>query len=226
MNFGDQHGSGSCADSPRRVWIHHLSWHPDARRLHGAYRPFCRHGPDDRRTMETRLVIDLFENIRLSLADPQTRHAILVHFPIAFSVLAIPFTLVLPFMHRRRALAYRLLLAAAIFATGVIAWQAGEAGEAAENMARTNLGETGISLLEDHHQDGERVPLLLTAIAAMVLVSVVPRPMVRSGAGILAFGLTLATVLWTASVADQGGRLVYWFGAAGVGQAETTSASD
>jgi uncharacterized membrane protein len=176
--------------------------------------------------METRLVIDLFENIRLSLADPQTRHAILVHFPIAFSVLAIPFTLVLPFMHRRRALAYRLLLAAAIFATGVIAWQAGEAGEAAENMARTNLGETGISLLEDHHQDGERVPLLLTAIAAMVLVSVVPRPMVRSGAGILAFGLTLATVLWTAIVADQGGRLVYWFGAAGVGQAETTSASD
>ena len=61
---------------------------------------------------------ELFENIRLSLADPQTRHAMLVHFPIAFSVLAIPFTLVLPFLYRRRALAYRLLLATAIFATG------------------------------------------------------------------------------------------------------------
>jgi uncharacterized membrane protein len=173
--------------------------------------------------MEARLVTDLLENIRLSFADPPTRHAILVHFPIAFSVLAIPFTLVLLFMHRRRALAYRLLLAAAIFATGVIAWQAGEAGEAAENMARTNLGETGISLLEDHHQDGERVPLLLTAIAAMVLVSTIPRPVVRWGAGALAFGLTLATALWTVSVADQGGRLVYWFGAAGSPQGASIS---
>lgn len=173
--------------------------------------------------METRLVTDLLENIRLSLSDPQTRHALLVHFPIAFSVLAIPFTAVLPFIHRRRAIAYRLLLAASIFATGVIAWQAGEAGEAAETLARVNLGTAGTSLLEDHHEDGDRVPLLLTAIAAMVLVTTVPRPLVRSGAGILAFGLTLATVLWIANVANQGGRLVYWFGAAGPGQVEATT---
>ncbi|MDG2022785.1 MAG: hypothetical protein P8J59_12635 [Phycisphaerales bacterium] len=156
---------------------------------------------------------ELLDNIRLSLADPQTRHAMLVHFPIAFSVLAIPFTFALPFLYRRRAIAYRVLLATTIFATGVIAWQSGEAGEAAEPLARANLGETGISLLEEHHDDGERVPLLLTAIAAMILVSAIPRPLIRSGAGILAFALTLATVVWTMHVADQGGRLVYWFGA-------------
>jgi uncharacterized membrane protein len=163
-------------------------------------------------------VTELFENIRLSLADPQTRHAMLVHFPIAFSVLAIPFTLVLPFLYRRRALAYRLLLATAIFATGVIAWQSGEAGEAAESLARVNLNEAGVALLEDHHDDGERIPLLLTAIAAMILVSAIPRPLVRSGAGILAFALTLATVVWTMHVANQGGKLVYWFGAVDPGQ--------
>ncbi len=163
---------------------------------------------------------ELLDNIRLSLADPQARHAMLVHFPIAFSVLAIPFTFALPLLYRRRAIAYRLLLATTIFATGVIAWQSGEAGEAAEPLARANLGETGIALLEEHHDDGERVPLLLTAIAAMILVSAIPRPLIRSGAGILAFALTLATVVWTMHVADQGGRLVYWFGAVDPGQPE------
>ena len=77
---------------------------------------------------------ELLESLRQSFADPVTRHAMLVHFPIAISVLAVPFVLVLCLIPGRPAVTYRLVLAIVVFATAVVAWQAGEAGEAADAL--------------------------------------------------------------------------------------------
>ena len=54
---------------------------------------------------------EFLESVRQSFADPITRHAMLVHFPIAISILAIPFVAALPFIAGRTARAYRILLA-------------------------------------------------------------------------------------------------------------------
>ena len=82
---------------------------------------------------------DLLESLRQSFADPITRHAMLVHFPIALGLFAIPFVAALAFIPTRRATAYRLILAITLFGVGVVAWQASEAGESAETIVEARL---------------------------------------------------------------------------------------
>ena len=154
---------------------------------------------------------DLLDSLRLTFNDPVTRHAMLVHWPIVMSLLSIPFIAALLFIARRRATAYRVILAVTVFIGAVIAWQAGEAGEAAEPIVDARLPtEEARAVLHDHAERGERVALLMAATAGLVATTLVPRKGVRLGGGLAATALALGVGALVIVVAHDGGRLVHW----------------
>ncbi|MCH2161090.1 MAG: hypothetical protein MK085_04370 [Phycisphaerales bacterium] len=154
--------------------------------------------------------------MRQSFADPASRHAMLVHFPIVLAILAVPFVAVLPFIARRRALAYRVILASAVFGTAVIAWQAGEAGEAAEPIAQQKIqGEAADTALARHAERGELLALLMAGNSILVFLTLVPGRTLRLASGLLALAATIALAIFVVVIAHDGGMLVYRYGAAG-----------
>ena len=156
---------------------------------------------------------DLLESLRQSFADPVTRHAMLVHFPIAISVLAVPFVLVLCGIPGRRAVLYRLVLAIVLFATAVVAWQAGEAGEAAEPIVEARLRtEAAREVLSDHARRGKIIPILLAANAGLVGLTLVPRRGLRLGIGIAATALVFVNACIIGITGHEGGLLVHRHG--------------
>ncbi|MCP4067079.1 MAG: hypothetical protein GY741_02225 [Phycisphaeraceae bacterium] len=156
---------------------------------------------------------DLLESLRQSFADPITRHAMLVHFPIAISILAVPFVLALCGIPGRRAIVYRLVLTAVLFGTAVVAWQAGEAGEAAEPIVEARLRtDMAREILSDHASRGEIVPILLALNAGLVAMTLVPRRGLRLGLGIAATLLVFANAGIIGVTAHEGGLLVHRHG--------------
>lgn len=156
---------------------------------------------------------ELLESLRQSFADPVTRHAMLVHFPIAISVLAVPFVLVLCLIPGRPAVTYRLVLAIVIFATAVVAWQAGEAGEAAEPIVEARLRtDTARGILADHASRGEIIPILLAINAGLVAMTLVPKRRLRLGLGIAATALVFVNAGLIGITAHEGGLLVHRHG--------------
>lgn len=151
------------------------------------------------------------ESLRHAVADPITRHAMLVHWPIVLSMLAVPFTGVLVVISGRRATAYRVILAAIVFIGAVIAWQAGEAGEAAEPIVEARLRtDEAREVLHEHEELGEKVAVLMAATAGLIAVSVVPRRGVRLAAGLAATAAAVGVAVLVIVVAHDGGRLVHW----------------
>lgn len=170
---------------------------------------------------------DLLEGLRQSLSDPVTRHAMLIHLPIAVAGLAIPFVAALPFIASRAAIAYRAILASIVFLTAVVAWQAGEAGEAAEPIVEARLRtDDARRILHDHEERGEKVAPLMAATAAMVAFTLIPRRGVRLAAGLAATAASLSTAMVVVIVAHDGGRLVHWFDSGPGTHAGITSGSD
>ena len=153
---------------------------------------------------------DLLESLRQSFADPITRHAMLVHFPIALGLFAIPFVAALPFIRKRPAIAYRVLLATILFGVGVIAWQGSEAGEAAETIVEARLPDQNArDVLKRHAVQGERIPLLLAGTSLLVFATLVPRRGVRLASGLLATAAMITTAVVITLAAHDGGRLVH-----------------
>ena len=169
---------------------------------------------------------DLLDSLRLTFSDPITRHAMLVHWPIVMSLLAIPFIAALPFIAGRRATAYRAILAITVFIGAVIAWQAGEAGEAAEPIVDARLrSDEARAVLHDHAERGELVALLMAGTAGLIACTIVPRKGVRLGGGLAATALAIGVGGLVIVVAHDGGRLVHWFDpGAGAGVGSTTTA--
>ena len=156
---------------------------------------------------------DLLESLRQSFADPVTRHAMLVHFPIAISVLAVPFVLALCIVPGRRAIAYRLVLGVVLFGTAIVAWQAGEAGEAAETIVEARLRtDAAREVLSDHASRGEIIPILLAANAGLVGLTLVPKRGYRLGLGIAATLLVFMNAGIIGVTAHEGGLLVHRHG--------------
>ena len=153
---------------------------------------------------------DLLEGLRQSFADPVTRHAMLVHFPIAVSLLAIPFVLILPFLGSRKATTCRVVLALTLFVVAVVAWQAGEAGEAALPVVEARLpSQNAREVLNRHATIGERVPLLMAGTSLLIGATVVRVRWIRLGTSMLAIGAAVATSVVVVIASHDGGRLVH-----------------
>lgn len=153
---------------------------------------------------------DLLESLRQSFADPVTRHAMLVHFPIAVSLLAIPFVAILPFLGSRKATGYRVVLAVLLLAISVVAWQAGEAGEAALPVVEARLPtQNAREVLARHATVGERIPLLMAGTALLVGLTTIRIRWFRVGSGVLATTAAVATAGVVVIASHDGGRLVH-----------------
>ena len=153
---------------------------------------------------------DLLESLRQSLADPITRHAMLVHFPIAVSLLAVPFVLILPFLGSRNATTFRLGLAITLFVIAVVAWQASEAGEAALPVVEARLpGQNAREVLAAHAALGERIPLLMMGTSLLVGATLIRVRWIRMGTSLLAIGAAVTTSAVVVIASDDGGRLVH-----------------
>lgn len=169
-------------------------------------------GPPIRTSMIRRMVPlqELLESLRQSFADPVTRHAMLVHFPIAVSILAIPFVAALPFIARKKATLYRILLATMLFLTAVIAWQATEAGEEGAKIVEARLATPQArDVLKRHEIRGERVPLLMAATSGLVAFTLVRGRGVALTSGLAATAASVATGVVVVLVSHDGGRLVH-----------------
>jgi (2Fe-2S) ferredoxin len=120
-----------------------------------------------------------------------------------------------------------VVLCNVVFLSAVVAWQAGEAGEAAEPIVEARLRtDDARRILHDHEERGEKVAPLMAATAGLIAFSLIPRRGVRLAAGLAATAAALGTAAVVVMVAHDGGRLVHWFDSGPGTHAGTTSGSD
>lgn len=158
----------------------------------------------------------MFDDLMQTLNDPNARHAMLVHFPIAGVLLGLLLSLVWLMMRMRSA---GLCAAAAIvfLTTGLGAALASSAGEAAvDHVERRSLTPAEKLAIEKHEELAENgwiwpvIPGVLLGLAAF---SRSPEPgritRIRVAAGLLAIAAGGGASVWIANVAHAGGVLVY-----------------
>ena len=94
------------------------------------------------------------DELARSFADPQTRHAIIVHFPIVLSALGAIGLLVCLFSTRAWPRAGTFLILLALVAGSFFAKQS---GEGAEGAVEGLLSAEGAAVLEKHEELGEKL---------------------------------------------------------------------
>jgi uncharacterized membrane protein len=152
----------------------------------------------------------LFEELRKGLSDPSTRHAALVHLPIAMSLLGVVVALLAATTRRSRTL--RAVAIIWFLALALSAFMATRSGEQAEGALPAGLPEVAYQRLDQHIDMGERVWIFAIAAAALFAISLASSVTVRATASALALGAALAGAGWTALVGHHGGVLVYEHG--------------
>lgn len=144
--------------------------------------------------------------------QPAMRHAMLIHLPIALSIVGLPLLVVAAVLKRHRgpilwtAIALYLAMAAAAYVTKL-------SGEDAKEAIEGSLAEPAEAVLEEHEELGDRVWLLAAAVAVIGGASLARPAAVRITASWLAVASGLFAAGWVANTADHGGRLVYEHGA-------------
>ncbi len=143
-------------------------------------------------------------------ADPQLRHAMLVHWPIVLSVLSIFFVLLMAFNGARSFLlrTFALLICAGVMAAGYIAVQS---GDNADHSVKVDPGPAR-DMLHEHEELAEKVPYFGAVCTFLILCTFIPKPVIRKSAAWLAVLSCLGTAGWVANTAHFGGHLVYEHG--------------
>jgi mono/diheme cytochrome c family protein len=154
--------------------------------------------------------MNLFRDFSSSWANPQLRHALMVHWPVVLSVLSALFVLILA-INRGKSASLRticLLLCLGFMVLGYITMQS---GSNAENAAGPRSAEAD-KVLHDHEELGEKVPVFGAVCAGLMILTFIPKTGIRIGAawlGVVACGVSAA---WLAQTAHLGGLLVYTHG--------------
>lgn len=146
-----------------------------------------------------------------SWANPQLRHALIVHWPVVLSALAVVFLLALALTGARNHLlrGIALLLCVGVMVSGYLALDSGERAEHSVQVEKGPARDT----LETHEDLAEKVPLFGAILSALVLICFIPRPVaLRRSAAWLAFLGSVITAGWIANTAHYGGHLVYEHG--------------
>ena len=146
-----------------------------------------------------------------SWADPQTRHALIVHWPVVLSALSAAFTLALAItMGKNLTLrVITLMICIGVIVFGYIGLNSGENAEHAVQIPQGPPHDT----LEQHEELAEKVPLLGAICAGLVAIAFLPKPsIVRRISVWLAFIACAVTAGWVANTAHYGGQLVYAHG--------------
>ncbi|MDX9911952.1 MAG: hypothetical protein RBS39_08985 [Phycisphaerales bacterium] len=156
--------------------------------------------------------MSVLQSMSDSFADPRTRHAILVHFPVALGTLAtIPTIALACTAFRNQAL--RIAAIAMLLIASAGAGLAAGAGEEAEalidgNMMTAQADET----LGRHESLGDGGWMWPLGAAAILAISFVKKMPVRIGAGSLGVLASIGVAGWVGLTAHYGGQLVYHHG--------------
>jgi len=149
-----------------------------------------------------------------SLNDPHARHAMMVHLPIAGSLIGLGL-LVLLAAFRFKPVGLRVAATAVYAAITIGAVLAADAGEAAEeNVERSVPALTAAeeAALEAHEEAGESAWVWLLAPAALSLGMFVPKKKLRVMAGVATLLAGAAGAGWVSWTGHLGGELVYKHG--------------
>lgn len=145
-----------------------------------------------------------------ALAEPATRHAAIVHFPVVLACLA-PLVILGAMFEPRDRRTLRLASVALLAMLTLTAWLAAWSGRAAADRVG-DIPAVAASALRTHADLGARlwiVALVGTILGAVSLVRA-HKPALAGAGGALCVALALA--LWTGAAAHRGGTLVYAYG--------------
>lgn len=169
-------------------------------------------------------------DILRSLSDPHARHAVLVHMPIALSMLTPLVLLVLAFTGFRNRTLQGVSLAFLLL-SAIGAGLAANAGEAAEDslhqfhLVSTDAASAALERHEELADGGWKWPLIPAAFL-LVCIALPKKPAVRLGAGSLALLASVGVAAWIAMAAHAGGALVYDYGLGAPSPNAPTAAAD
>jgi len=156
--------------------------------------------------------MDVIGEMLDSWNDPAARHAMIVHLPVALSVLGVLATLVALSVrtkgHAFRAVAVGVYVL--LVGTALLAENSGEAAEGAVNPA---ISIEGDERLHDHEELASFVWPLAAGTGVLLILTWSPQRVVRHAAGALAVVGALTTAGFVAVVGHYGGTLVYDYGA-------------
>ncbi|MCP4645704.1 MAG: hypothetical protein GY851_34985 [bacterium] len=148
------------------------------------------------------------ELINQVLANPQMKHAIMVHLPVALAVLGVPLVLLASVIKTKRfglrwfaALAYVVLIVAAVVTV--------ESGEVALDVVPETVPQEARDVAHDHEEMAEKVWMFGLATAILLALTAVPNTTARRIFVALAILASLATAGWVGVVGYHGGVLVY-----------------
>ncbi|RMH24787.1 MAG: hypothetical protein D6693_09610 [Planctomycetota bacterium] len=150
--------------------------------------------------------------------DPNARHAILVHVPIALSILGVlPAVALALTKFKNKTLLGVCVAWFAFAATGALF--AEEAGEDAHDAIHEAAEHGGAALTEaqnhaihEHEELGENGWLWPGLTAVVFAVGFIPKKRVAPIAGAVGIAASLGVLYWAAATGHAGGRLVYEMG--------------
>ncbi|MCI0629629.1 MAG: hypothetical protein L0Y44_03125 [Phycisphaerales bacterium] len=144
-------------------------------------------------------------------ADPQMRHALVVHWPVVLTWISVLVALALALSGGKN-LTLKVTLLAVCVAMTIAGWMGLNSGERAERSVQGSLSAAAEEVLEEHEELGEKVPLLAAVCTGLVAVSFLKWPPARITAAWLAVIGCGITAGWVANTAHHGGQLVYEHG--------------
>jgi uncharacterized membrane protein len=153
----------------------------------------------------------LLNDILRSLSDPHTRHAMIVHFPLALGALGVLPLIVLSTTKFSSRPLKVLCLGWFLVASGAAALAANAGGAAKESVEKVATGAAKAAL-HDHEELGENGWIWPLIPAGLVVATFVPRRKVAVAAGSLAIAGALGVAVWAAYTGHSGGQLVYTHG--------------
>lgn len=165
--------------------------------------------------------MEFLDDFSRTWADPQLRHALIVHWPVVLSALSVLLTLALLVAGGRNA-TLRVITLLCCLAMMAGAYMGSQSGSRAENSVGT-LSSEAHHLLEEHEELGEKTPLFAAVCAGLVLLTFIAYKPLRVSAAALGFVCCAGTAGWIANTAHHGGLLVYEHG---VGTPQTASPAE
>lgn len=147
-----------------------------------------------------------------SMQNPVTRHAALVHIPLALAMLGIlPLLAAAITRFRNRTLVY--VCAAWFLVAAGSAFAAAQSGEDAEDVAQVRgLSASASKALHEHEELGENGWMWMLIPAAFSAGALIPRRSIAVASGCLAIAGAAGVGVWAANTGHSGGQLVYAHG--------------
>lgn len=149
-----------------------------------------------------------------TLSNPQTRHAAMVHLPIAVALLGVLALFGFAATAGRSKAMYWCCVVLYVVGAGV-AWMAEEAGEDAVAALDTSvMTEPALEHLETHEEMGERVTIWLAVTAGLIACTrlTVIKPQWQRVVLVVAVLTGLGAAAYVGVTAHHGGELVYAYG--------------